>query len=134
MTTTSPASYAELLQIHQPAMPRSEAEHDRLVDILESIELDGHPLSEAELQFTETVKVLVLEYEQRVSPMAAVQPLDMLIHLAEQKGLRQADFVAEFGSKSYVNQIFRGTRPITKGVAEKLAKVLQVQPRTFLSL
>ncbi len=132
MNTTSPLAYAELLQLHQPSMPTNDAEHQRLVDILESIELDGHWLTEAELLFCETVTVLVLEYEERVSPMPKVDAREMLHYLTEEKGMRQADFVSEFGSRSRVNQIFRGKKPITKEIAEKLAKVLGVSLRTFL--
>ncbi len=132
MTTATSPNYVELLQLPQPSMPQTAAEHQRLVDILESIELDGHHLSEAELRFTEMVKVLVLEYEDQVSPMADANPLQMLHFVVEQKAMRQADFVEEFGSKSYVNQIFHGSRPITKGVAQKLAKVLGVDVKTFV--
>ena len=131
-TVLEAPTYKELFNQYLPAMPRNEEEHARMVEILESIELDGHTLTEDELLFTETVKVLVLEYEERVCPMPVVPALDMLVELAEQKRLRQIDFVQEFGSKSYVNQIFKGSRPITKGVAAKLAKVLNVTPETIL--
>ena len=129
--TTTELSYTDLLVMHSPSMPHDEAEHARLVAILESIELDGHTLSEAELRFTETLKVLVMEYENRICPPMVVPPLQTLQFLVEEQGLRQSDFVAEFGTKSYVSQIFTGRRPITSGVAAKLAKVLKVTPETF---
>lgn len=64
--------------------------------------------------------------------MRLVPALEMLHHIVDERSLRQADFVREFGSGAYVDQIFRGVRPITKGVAAKLAKVLKVTPETLL--
>jgi mRNA interferase HigB len=131
-TVPEAGTYPELLNHYLPSMPRNDADYERLVEILEEIELDGRKLTDDELLFTETVKVLVLAYEEQVCPMPVVPALDMLKELAEQKRLRQVDFVPVFGSKSYVNQIFTGKRAITKGVAEKLAKVLGVSPETLL--
>jgi HTH-type transcriptional regulator/antitoxin HigA len=113
-------------------MPTNEAEHARLVAILESLTPDSHDISEAEQRFVETLMVLVQEYENRVCPMRVVPALEILLHVVEERGLRQADFVSEFGSRAYVNPIFRGVRPITLGVAAKLAKVLMVTPETLL--
>ena len=132
MTTTPSPTYPELLAEYLPAMPTNEAEHARLVAILETLTPDSRDLSESEQRFVETLMVLVLEYENRVCPMRVVPALEMLQHIVEERGLRQADFVGEFGSRAYVNQIFRGVRPITQGVAAKLAKVLKVTPETLL--
>ncbi len=132
MTITAP-SYAELLAEHLPAMPTNQGEHERLVAILESLTPDSRELSEDERRFVETLLVLVLEYEHRVCPMRVVPALEMLHGIVEERGLRQADFVVEFGSRAYVNQIFKGTRPITKGVAAKLAKVLNINSEILIS-
>ncbi len=84
--------YLELLTKHRPELPRTAAEHGRMVE---------------------------------------VPALEMLLHLVEEHGLRQADFVAALGSRPYVSQIFTGRRKITRGVAEKLAGVLKVSAATF---
>jgi len=124
--------YKDLLLKHRPTMPADKTEHARLVQILESMQRDGHTLSAEELRFSEMVTVLVLEYERKVCPMPVVPALEMVKYLAAEKGLRQADFIGTVGSRSYVNQIFTGRRNITPGVAQKLAKVLRVSPETLL--
>ncbi len=123
--------YVELLTRHRPELPQTAAEHARLVELLESIELSGRVLSSDELRFTATLKALVTHYEDRVCPMREVPALEMLLHLVEEQGLRQVDFVPVLGSRSYVSQIFTGRRAITRGVAEKLASVLHVSVETF---
>lgn len=123
--------YVELLTKHRPELPRTAAEHARMVEVLESMELSGRKLTKEALRFTSTVKALVMHYENQVFPMREVPALEMLLHLVEEHGLRQADFVAALGSRSYVSQIFTGRRKITRGVAEKLAGVLKVSAATF---
>ncbi len=97
---TTEDTYGELLVKHRPTMPTDEAEHARLVRMLESMKLDGHTLSADELRFTEMATVLVLEYEDRFCPMPTVPALEMLQYLVDEKGLRQADFIGTLGSRS----------------------------------
>jgi antitoxin component HigA of HigAB toxin-antitoxin module len=132
MTITADPTYAELLAEYLPSMPTNEEENQRLIQILETLSKAGRDLGEAEKRFYETVIALVLQYEDKAYPMRVVPALEMLHGIVAERGLRQADFVAEFGSRAYVNQIFKGTRPITKGVAAKLARVLNVSTETLL--
>lgn len=121
----------ELLTKQRPELPRTAAEHARMVEVPESLELSGRKLTKEELRFTLTVKARVMHYENQVSPMREVPALEMLLHLVEEHGLRQANFVAARVSRSYVGQIFTDRRKITRGVAEKLAVVLKVSAAAF---
>lgn len=42
-------TYVELLTRHRPELPRTAAEHVRMVDVLESLELSGRKLTNEEL-------------------------------------------------------------------------------------
>lgn len=132
MSTTKP-TYTDLLLTHKPNVPRTDADHERLVAILEFLTLDGRRLSTRERMFVDLVTVLVLEYERRTLAARASDPVKILRYLAEEHDLRQVDLAGAMGTtRAYINQLFTGRRAITTNVAEKLAKVFQVTPETFL--
>jgi len=83
-------------------------------------------------RFVETLTALIMQYEDEIDPDPERSPAGALKYLMDERGLRQIDLVPILGSKSYVNQILSGHRPISKDTAYKLAEFFKVSPYSFI--
>ena len=75
---------------------------------------------------------LIQAYEQRHYAMGEVSPDQVLRHLMEKRGLRQADLVPLFKSSGYVSDVVNGKRAISKAQARKLAAFFGVSAELFI--
>lgn len=63
--------------------------------------------------------------------LADVPPYKVVLHLMEQKGLRQADMLAVFGSRSVASDALSGKREFSKAHIRKLADFFHLSPAAF---
>jgi HTH-type transcriptional regulator/antitoxin HigA len=56
----------------------------------------------------------------------------MLQYLMEQRGLRQADLLPVFGSRSIASTVLNGKRELSKTHIRRLAEFFHVSPAVFL--
>jgi HTH-type transcriptional regulator/antitoxin HigA len=126
------AGYVELLVAHQPAKPRNRRELAELTTLLETLAANEKKQTPAMERFIETLTALIKQYENEVEPDPERSPAGVLKYLMEERGLRQIDLVPILGSKSYVNQILSGHRPIGKDAAHKLAEFFRVSAYSFI--
>lgn len=124
--------YAELLNIHRPALPKTAREHEGMVQLLESLAANEKAQPEEVERFIDLLRTLVLAYEAEAVQIPDATGIDILKHLMEERGLRQTDLVPGLGSKSYVSQLFTGHRSISSTVAAQLARFFQVEAASFL--
>lgn len=76
--------------------------------------------------------VLVQRFEQERYPLGHADPLDALKSLVEERGLRQADLLPVFGSRSVASDVLNGKRGISKAHARRLADFFHVSPSLFI--
>lgn len=57
--------------------------------------------------------VLVQDYEDKKYPIEPPSPIEAIKFRMEEKGLRQADLVPYFGTRSRVSEVLSGKRPLT---------------------
>jgi HTH-type transcriptional regulator / antitoxin HigA len=124
--------YAELLVTHQPSKPRNREELTEMTSLLETLAANETLQAPAMERFIETLTALVMQYEEEIEPGPDESPAGVLKYLMEERNLRQIDLVPILGSKSYVSQVLKGHRPISKDAAARLAKHFHVSPHTFL--
>jgi HTH-type transcriptional regulator/antitoxin HigA len=74
----------------------------------------------------------IAEYERRFVPLAAASPAEVLRHLMEANGLKQADLATELGGQPVVSAILNGKRGINAGQALRLSKRFRVSPAVFI--
>ncbi|MEO8663111.1 MAG: helix-turn-helix domain-containing protein [Bryobacteraceae bacterium] len=129
---TIETGYVELLIAHQPVKPRDRQELAELTALLEKLAANEQEQSPAMERFIETLTALVMQYEDEIEPDPERSPSGVLKYLMDERGLRQVDLVPILGSKSFVNQVLSGHRPISKEAAHKLAAFLQVSAYSFL--
>lgn len=123
-------SYAQLLTEVTPQVIETEAEYDRLLTITERL-----MFSERTPEETVLFKLLVLLieiYETKTYPMDRSKSHEILQHIMESSGTRQADLVGEIGSSGVVSEIVSGKRAISKRQAELLGDRFKVSPKLFI--
>jgi HTH-type transcriptional regulator / antitoxin HigA len=124
-------NYPQLLAEFVPQAIDSEAEYDRALAIAERLTFKKDR-TEAEIKFLKLVVVLIEDYENDHYPMDDVAPHELLQHLMESNGTRQADLVGLIGSRGVVSEVVNGKRAISKAQAKVLGEFFSVSPGLFI--
>jgi HTH-type transcriptional regulator/antitoxin HigA len=125
--------YGRLLAKYRPGVIRTDAEHDRLAELLMKLALSRERTVEEE-RLIELLERLVDDYDERrmKGRMEAMQPLALLEHLMEEGGLKQVDLVDCFGSQSIVSAVMAGKRQINGEHARRLSRRFGLPLALFL--
>lgn len=116
-------------------VPTSEAEHARLVELLDGAldatrEVKDHPLG----GLIDLLSDLIEVYETRAFGDASAPPAEVLRLLMESNGMRQSDLAAELGGQSVVSAILSGAREINARQAGALAARFGVSAAAFIQI
>lgn len=111
----------------------TEEECDRALSIVESL-LAEENLSPEKEQILRLLVTLIEKFEDEHYQLAASTPHSILLHLMEERGLRQADLVGVIGSRGVVSEVVNGKRTISKGQAKSLGEFFHVDPSLFVDL
>lgn len=109
----------------------TEEECDRALSIVESL-LAEENLSPEKEQILRLLVTLIEKFEDEHYQLAASTPHSILLHLMEERGLRQADLVGVIGSRGVVSEVVNGKRTISKGQAKSLGEFFHVDPSLFI--
>jgi HTH-type transcriptional regulator/antitoxin HigA len=125
--------YGRLLAKALPTVIKSEAENDRMLEIVEGLLTKGEEnLTPEEDALLELVLDLVHDFEEKHYPLPASPPRRMIAFLLEQRGLKPSALWPVLGSKSRVSEILSGKREISKDQARKLAAFFHVGVQLFI--
>jgi HTH-type transcriptional regulator / antitoxin HigA len=75
---------------------------------------------------------LIELYESEHYPITQSKPHEILQHILESSGIRQADLVGWLGSSGVVSEIVNGKRAISKTQAKLLGERFKVSPSLFI--
>jgi HTH-type transcriptional regulator / antitoxin HigA len=124
--------YEKLVAAALPVVIRTETEYRRLLEnARELMDRPDEDLTEEEGRLLELLGLLVEEYEDRVHPLPKADPVKMLRHLLEEKGMQARDLAAIL-PRSRVSEILNGKRSISKSQAKQLAELFRVSAELFL--
>ncbi len=76
--------------------------------------------------------LLIEAYETQNYPMDQSAPHEILQHILESSGIRQADLVGVIGSSGVVSEVVNGKRSISKAQAKALGDYFKVSPTLFI--
>ena len=76
--------------------------------------------------------MLIESYEADMYPMGELSGHEILQHIMEPSGTRQADLVGVLGSSGVVSEIVNGKRTIIKAPAKILGEMFKVSPSLFI--
>ena len=105
-------------------------------DLQQAIErinqLCGCPKDTVESDELEVLMVLVEEYENRICPTAAPDPISVIRERMNDLGLAQKDLVPAIGHRSTVSEILSGKRELTVNMIRNLSALLRVSPKALI--
>ena len=130
-TTLSPRKYGDLLNEVVPKAIETDEELEHFAGILESLDTLPRRLTREERAMQSLLEQLIQVYDARVE-LPDVSPLRMLQYFMEQRGLRQADLLPVFGSRSIASAVLNGKREFSKTHIRRLAEFFHVSPEVFL--
>lgn len=130
----SPIKYGRLLAKALPRVIETDEEFYRAVDLMEGLDrrvAQGETLSVEEQALLALLERLIQDYDEQVE-LPKIEPYKVVLFLMEHKGLRQADLLPVFGSRSVASEVLNGKRALSKNHIRKLADFFHLSPEAFL--
>ena len=122
------------MKLIDPKVIRSEEQHQAyLLEIQELIE--KNPLAgSVDAERLELITVLVESYENQKYPIEALDPIDAILFRMQEQGLKQADLVPYFGTRSRVSEVLSRKRPLTVHMIRALVNGLGMSADTLVGV
>ena len=129
----SPIRYGRLLAKALPKVIETREEFDHYVEEMEQLDrrAEKEALSPEELTLLTLLERLIKDYDDQFE-LPEVPPHKMIAFLMERRGLRQADLLPIFGSRSVASEVLAGKREPSKAHIRKLAEFFHVSADLFL--
>lgn len=129
----SPIRYGKLLAKALPKVIETSEEFDHYVKEMERLDrrAEQEGLSPEESTLLTLLERLVKDYDDQFE-LPDVPPHRMIAFLMEHRGLRQADLLPVFGSRSVASEVLAGKREPSKAHIRKLAEFFHVSADLFL--
>ncbi|MGK7875695.1 MAG: type II toxin-antitoxin system HigA family antitoxin [Xenococcaceae cyanobacterium] len=129
--TFDKAAYSNLLAEVAPKVIETEEEYERILAVAEQLTFAKTRTSE-ERALLKLLVTLIETYEAENYPMNESAPHEILQHIMEASGIRQADLVGIIGSSGVVSEVVNGKRSISKAQAKALGDYFKVSPSLFI--
>jgi HTH-type transcriptional regulator/antitoxin HigA len=126
-----PEEYARLIAVSLPIPPRTEADNERLIEMLSALD-EREDLTPEEAAFAELLAIVIEDFEEKHYALPAVAPQEALKALMEDRGLRHKDIAPVVGNKGLTTEILNGRRKIGAAMAKRLAAHFHVPVELFL--
>lgn len=124
--------YGNLLADVLPTVIETEEECLRVEKIVGDLLKKGDNLSPEEDRLLDLLSDLIEFYEDKVYPIKAAPPYEMLKFLMNENDLKQSDLLPVFGSSGITSEVVNGKRSISKAQAKKLAEFFKVSVELFI--
>lgn len=113
---------------------RSEEQHQEyLSEIQRLLAHEPQPGSE-ETERLELLSVLVEAFENQKYPIEAPDPISAILFRMQEQGLKQADLVPYFGTRSRVSEVLGRKRPLTVNMIRALSSGLGISTETLVGV
>ena len=122
--------YGQLCADVVPKIIETDEEFGRMVEKMEEIDRRKNPSAEEEA-LSALLARLIEDYDDRNFPLPDVLPYKVVLYLMEHKGLRQADLLPVFGSRSVASDVLAGKRELSKSHIRKLSELFHLSPAAF---
>ena len=124
-------TYRNLLFETAPKVIESEEECEQALMQSEQLRHKKNRLPEETALYLLLI-TLIEAYETENYPMEPSTPHEILLHLMESSGTRQADLVGIIGSSGVVSEVVNGKRAISKAQAKALGEYFNLSPSLFI--
>jgi len=113
---------------------KTEEQYLEYFNEVNSLIVKSPKLGSSESDRLELLSVLIEDYEKQKYPVEAPDPIDAIMFRMSEKGLKQADLVPYFGTRSRVSEILARKRPLTVPMIRALAVGLGISAETLVGL
>jgi HTH-type transcriptional regulator/antitoxin HigA len=127
-----PTRYRRLLSQTMPGVIESEAENERMLAIVAKLMEKGEKLSHEEEKLLKLLTKLIEDFERQYYHARDAEPLQVLQHLMESRGVKPTHLWEVFGSKGIASEVLNGKRGISKTHARALAQYFHVPADLFI--
>ena len=110
---------------------RNEADYDAALDAIDG--LMGAAPNTADGDTLEVLVTLVEAYEAERWPMDAPDPVSMIEHVMEARGLLQKDLAALIGSQPRASEVLSRRRPLTLPMIRALSREWKLPADTLVA-
>jgi HTH-type transcriptional regulator/antitoxin HigA len=129
--TFDQTAYRNLLAEVAPKVIETEEEYNRILAVAERLTFAKNRTPE-ERTLHKLLVTLIEAYEALNYPMDQAAPHEILQHIMESSGTRQANLVGIIGSSGVVSEVVNGKRSISKAQAKALSDYFKVSPTLFI--
>ncbi len=127
-----PVRYRRLLSRAMPVVIETEEENAKMLAIVEKLMKKGENVTAEEEKLLKLLARLIEDFEQRYYNPPDAEPLEVLHHLMEERGIKQNQLWDLFGSKGVASEVLSGKRGISKTHARALADYFHVPADLFV--
>src|SRR3954469_14474224 len=104
MPTIDEKAYRQLIAKSLPHVIHTEEENERYVAELEALH-SREQLTPEEEQLAELLTLLIEDFESRNYQIQAAEPVEIVCELMDANGLKQADLIDVFGTRSIASEV-----------------------------
>lgn len=115
-----------------PRVIRSETQHQEYLNRLQELLEIAPPPGSVENEEIELLILLIESFENQKFPIQALDPIDAITFRMQERGLRQADLVPYFGTRSRVSEVLARKRPLTIPMIRALSVGLGIPAETLV--
>lgn len=123
--------YARLLTGTLPSVIHSEAQNEKYLEQVAMLLRREETLTEAEREFVRLLTLLIEDFEEKSYSLPKAPPLEVVMLLMDQHGLKQKDLTAVFGTRSITSEVLSGKRELNKEQIRRLSERFHVSPELF---
>jgi len=122
------------MKILSPKIIKTEEQYLEYFNEVHSLIISSPRLGSEESDRLELLSMLIEDYEKQKYPVEAPDPIDAILFRMAEKGLKQADLVPYFGTRSRVSEVLARKRPLTVPMIRALAVGLGISADTLVGL
>jgi HTH-type transcriptional regulator/antitoxin HigA len=113
---------------------RSEEQHQAYLLQMQELIADEPIQGSQKAERLELLSVLVESYENQKYPIEVPDPISAILFRMQEQGLKQADLVPYFGTRSRVSEVLSGKRPLTVTMIRALSTGLGISTETLVGV
>lgn len=113
---------------------RSEEQHQAYLLQIQELIADEPIQRSQKAERLELLSVLVESYENQKYPIEVPDPISAILFRMQEQGLKQADLVPYFGTRSRVSEVLSGKRPLTVTMIRALSTGLGISTETLVGV
>lgn len=120
--------------IEQARVIKTEDQYQSYLGEVQSLLLAGPQIGSEANERLELLTVLLENYENQKYPVEAPDPIAAIKFRMQEKGLKQADLIPYFGTRSRVSEVLSGKRPLTLQMIRALSVGLGISAETLIGM